>query len=147
MGAEALLGKGDMLFLPPDSPRLFRLHGCYIPESDIEKVVNQWKEQAAPDFCHFDRIKRRTLMEGREDTEASPSGLNDERYDEALELVVRLKKASVSLIQRHLRIGYNRAARILERMELEGIVSKESEPGKPREVLITKPEVDDETDA
>lgn len=146
-GAETLLGKGDMLFLPPDSPRLFRLHGCYIPESDIEKVVAQWKEQVSPDFYHYERIKKRTLMGGREDAEGSSNGLEDERYDEALELVVRLKKASVSLIQRHLRIGYNRAARILERMELEGIVSRESEPGKPREVLIAKPEVEDETDA
>ena len=145
IGAEALLGKGDMLFLPPDASSLFRLHGCFIPENDIERVVAHWKEQLRCDFRLFDRIKRRTLMEGADEPNSPTNSLHDERYDEALELVTRHGKASISLIQRHLRIGYNRAARMLERMEIDGIVSKESEPGKPREVLIAKAGGDHET--
>jgi S-DNA-T family DNA segregation ATPase FtsK/SpoIIIE len=129
-GAEHLLGEGDMLFLPPTSSRLIRVHGAYVSEEEILKVVDFVKGQASPRYEKVDLSA---------DIDIERGGLDeyDEKYDDAVAFVAQTGKASISLIQRHLRIGYNRAARIIEKMEEEGIVGP-SDGVRPREVLINK---------
>jgi S-DNA-T family DNA segregation ATPase FtsK/SpoIIIE len=129
-GAEHLLGKGDMLFLPPATSKLIRVHGAYVSEDDIMRVVEFARGQGAPRYEEVD-------LEEREDGASGYDGEYDEKYDEAVALVAEAGKASISLIQRHLRIGYNRAARIIERMEEDGIIGP-SEGIKPREVFINR---------
>jgi DNA segregation ATPase FtsK/SpoIIIE, S-DNA-T family len=129
-GAEHLLGSGDMLFLPPGSSKLLRIHGAYVSEGEMKKIVEFWQAQGGPTY------DRHILRERRERTELEDQE-HDEKYDEAVAFVARTHQASISLIQRKLRIGYNRAARIIEQMEEEGIVGP-SDGVKPREVLIHK---------
>ncbi|OGP54297.1 MAG: hypothetical protein A2Y65_11015 [Deltaproteobacteria bacterium RBG_13_52_11] len=129
-GAEHLLGSGDMLFLPPGSSKLLRVHGAYVSEGEMKRLVEFWRQQGGPTY------DRNILRERRERKELEDEEL-DEKYDEAVAFVARTGQASVSLIQRKMRIGYNRAARIVERMEEEGIVGP-SDGVKPREVLIHK---------
>jgi S-DNA-T family DNA segregation ATPase FtsK/SpoIIIE len=129
-GAEHLLGSGDMLFLPPGSAKLLRIHGAYVSEGEMKKIVEFWRAQGGPTY------DRHILRERRERTELEDQE-HDEKYDEAVAFVARTGQASISLIQRKLRIGYNRAARIIEQMEEEGIVGP-SDGVKPREVLIHK---------
>ena len=129
-GAEHLLGSGDMLFLPPGSSKLLRVHGAYVSEVEIKRLVDFWREQGGPTY------DRSILLERRERKELE-EGDYDEKYDDAVAYVSRTGQASISLIQRKLRIGYNRAARIIERMEEEGIVGP-SDGVKPRDVLIRK---------
>lgn len=131
LGAEALLGNGDMLFMPPGTSKLARIHGAYVSDKEIERVVEFVKKQGQPTYD--DSIG---MVEAREE-EGKLEEEYDEKYDEAVALVADLGQASISLIQRYLKIGYNRAARIIERMEAEGIVSK-SDGVKPRKVLIRK---------
>jgi len=127
-GAEALLGNGDMLFLPPGTAKLERIHGAYISEEEIAKVIEFLKAQQTPDYDH-------EILEAPETDEANNGEKEyDERYDEAVALVTKSGQASISMIQRHLRIGYNRAARIVEIMEADGVVGP-SDGVKPREVL------------
>ena len=117
LGAENLLGSGDMLFMPPGTSKLTRIHGPYVSEKEIERIVDFVKKQARPSYDE-------TIMEYRadsSDTEKS-DGEFDEKYDEAVELVTELGQASISLVQRYLKVGYNRAARMIERMEAEGVV-------------------------
>jgi S-DNA-T family DNA segregation ATPase FtsK/SpoIIIE len=128
-GAERLLGQGDMLYLAPGTSRLIRLHGAYVSEAEISRVVSFWKKQGKP--VYDEEIVRPVPDEdalGRRD-EA------DELYDHAVALVAQTKQASISMLQRRLRVGYNRAARMIERMEAEGLVGP-SEGVKPREVYI-----------
>jgi S-DNA-T family DNA segregation ATPase FtsK/SpoIIIE len=127
-GAEHLLGSGDMLFLPPGSSKLLRVHGAYVSEEEIKRLVEFWRQQGGPTYTRSILLERKERKE-REDEEY------DEKYDEAVSYVSRTGQASISLIQRKLRIGYNRAARIIERMEEEGIVGP-SDGVKPRDVLI-----------
>jgi S-DNA-T family DNA segregation ATPase FtsK/SpoIIIE len=129
-GAEHLLGEGDMLFLPPTSSRLMRVHGAYVSEEEIMRVVDFVKDQASPRYEKVDLSA---------DIEMERGGIDeyDEKYDDAVAFVAQTGKASISLVQRHLRIGYNRAARIIEKMEEEGIVGP-SDGVRPREVLINK---------
>ncbi len=129
-GAEHLLGSGDMLFLPPGSSKLLRVHGAYVSEGEIKRLVEFWRQQGGPTY------DRNILRERRERKELEDEEY-DEKYDEAVAYVSRTGQASISLIQRKLRIGYNRAARIIERMEEEGIVGP-SDGVKPRNVLIHK---------
>jgi S-DNA-T family DNA segregation ATPase FtsK/SpoIIIE len=129
-GAEHLLGSGDMLFLPPGSSKLQRVHGAYVSEGEMKRLVEFWRQQGGPTY------DRNILRERRERKELEDDEY-DEKYDDALAYVTRTGQASISLIQRKLRIGYNRAARIIERMEEEGIVGP-SDGVKPREVLIHK---------
>jgi S-DNA-T family DNA segregation ATPase FtsK/SpoIIIE len=129
-GAEHLLGSGDMLFLPPGSSKLLRIHGAYVSEGEIKRLVEFWSRQGGPTY------DRSILLERKERKEHEDEDY-DEKYDEALAYVSRTGQASISLIQRKLRIGYNRAARIIERMEEEGIVGP-SDGVKPRDVLIHK---------
>lgn len=127
-GAENLLGMGDMLFLPPGTGRLKRIHGAYISEAELTRIIDFLKAQQTPDYDQTVVAAPQKEENGEETREY------DERYDDAVALVTRLGQASISLIQRHLRIGYNRAARIVEMMELEGVVGP-SDGSKPREVL------------
>ena len=127
-GAENLLGMGDMLFLPPGTGRLQRIHGAYISESEFTHIIDFLKQQQTPDYDQ-------SVVEAQPETGGSDEALEyDERYDDAVALVTKTGQASISMIQRHLRIGYNRAARIVEVMEAEGIVGP-SDGSKPREVL------------
>ena len=128
IGAERLLGMGDMLFLPPGTAKLRRLHGAYVSEEEIGRIVDFWKSQGSPDYLDDFVIET-------EDKEVEVDAYDDEKYMEAVKLVVKTGKASISMIQRHLRIGYNRAARLIERMEQEGIISPQ-DGIKPRKVLI-----------
>jgi DNA segregation ATPase FtsK/SpoIIIE, S-DNA-T family len=127
-GAENLLGNGDMLFLPPGTARMQRIHGAFISESEISRITEFLKKQKKPEYD--EKITETRSIEQSDDDSAE----HDERYDDALALVTRTRQASISMIQRHLRIGYNRAARIIEVMEKEGVVGP-SDGVKPREVL------------
>ncbi|MBF0572760.1 MAG: DNA translocase FtsK [Desulfamplus sp.] len=130
-GAERLLGNGDMLFLPPGTGRLQRIQGAYISEEEISRVTSFLKRQQKPEYV--EEITERP--DGDDDTENNAENLYDEKYDEALALVLKTRQASISSVQRHLRIGYNRAARIIETMEKEGVVGQQ-DGSKPREILI-----------
>jgi DNA segregation ATPase FtsK/SpoIIIE, S-DNA-T family len=130
-GAEQLLGNGDMLYLPPGSSKPVRIHGCYISDEEIARIVSFLKSEHEP-------WKKMSLFEKSEARELSEEEV-DELYRQAVDLVVSTRQASISMIQRKLRVGYNRAARMIERMEEEGIVSA-MESGKPREVLIERGE-------
>jgi len=128
-GAENLLGNGDMLFLPPGTSKLQRIHGAYISESELARIMKFLKSQKTPEY---DNAVVQAIAREKDAFDAEDY---DERYDDALALITKTRQASISMIQRHLRIGYNRAARIIEMMEKEGIVGP-SDGAKPREVLV-----------
>jgi len=136
-GAESLLGRGDMLYLPSGSARVHRLHAPYVTEKEIEAVVEFWKAQGQAQY------QEKFLELPKEDREASgtdgDSGEvsaddNDPLFNDAVRLVIEFGKASTSLLQRRLRIGYGRAAHLIDLMERDGIVGAADGP-KPREVL------------
>ena len=133
IGAERLLGGGDMLYLPPGTARVQRLHGAFVSEAEIRKVTEFAKQQARPEYVL-------DLLEGDDEDEATAAnddGYDDVMYDQAVRLVTESRQASISWVQRRLRVGYNRAARMIERMERDGVVST-SENGRPREVLAQR---------
>ena len=132
-GAEHLLGAGDMLFMPPGTSKLQRIHGAYISEKETERIVTFLKEQGA---ARYDESVLR-LAEESEAGEGEESGEMDDKYDEAVALVCETGQASISMVQRRLRVGYNRAARMIELMEKEGVVGP-ADGSKPREVLARK---------
>lgn len=134
MGAEHLLGKGDMLVLPPGSSRLVRMHGAFVTENEINSVVDFWKGQAAPEYDDTYLIAPPS-----EEDEGIPGGEEfegeeDPMYQDAVRVVMEMGKASTSTLQRRLRLGYGRAARILDRMQREGIIGP-PDGSRPREVL------------
>ena len=132
MGAEHLLGRGDMLFLPPGSSRLVRVHGSYVSESETNDVVEFWKRQAAPEYD-----QTFLLAPPAEDEDADSEdfdGTQDPMYQDAVRVVLEQGKASTSTLQRRLRLGYGRAARILDMMQREGIIGP-PDGSRPREVL------------
>ena len=132
IGAEHLLGAGDMLFLPPGSSKLTRLHGAFVSSAEIKGVVEFLKKQGKPTY------EPAIVLEAKKEKNASGDAEEyDEKYDEAVAFVAETGQASISLIQRRFRIGYNRAARIVEKMEEEGVVGP-SDGVKPREVLVKK---------
>jgi len=132
MGAEHLLGKGDMLFLPPGSSRLVRVHGSYVSESETNRVVEFWKAQAEPDY---DKTFLIAPLADDEDGDGEDSeGPEDAMYQEAVRVVCDMGKASTSTLQRRLRLGYGRAARILDMMQRDGIIGP-PDGSRPREVL------------
>jgi S-DNA-T family DNA segregation ATPase FtsK/SpoIIIE len=155
MGAEALLGQGDMLYMPPGTGLPMRVHGAYVGDDEVARVVAHWREQADPDYIEG-------ILEGAPgesvDTgsavgfgglqatlqEAGVDGESDALYDQAVAVVLQHKRASISLVQRHLRIGYNRAARLLEQMEKSGIVSAMATNGN-RDIIV--PRRDDPADS
>jgi S-DNA-T family DNA segregation ATPase FtsK/SpoIIIE len=132
MGAEHLLGKGDMLFLPPGSSRLIRVHGAYVSEAETNRVVEFWKEQAAPEY---DTTFLAAPPEEKAEEETDEfDGEQDPMYQEAVRVVCEMGKASTSTLQRRLRLGYGRAARILDMMQREGIIGP-PDGSRPRDVL------------
>jgi S-DNA-T family DNA segregation ATPase FtsK/SpoIIIE len=134
MGSEHLLGKGDMLFLPPGSSRLTRVHGAFVTESETNKVVDFWKAQAVPEYDQS-FLTPPPSEDGDEDGEAEAfDGSEDAMYQDAVRCVLELGKASTSTLQRRLRLGYGRAARILDMMQREGIIGP-PDGSRPREVL------------
>jgi S-DNA-T family DNA segregation ATPase FtsK/SpoIIIE len=128
IGAERLLGAGDMLFMPPGSAKLVRLHGPFVSEQEIRKVTEFLRAQGAPEY-------QMEILETRPPSEDAGEGLDekDEMYDEAVRIVTETGQASISMIQRRLRVGYNRAARMVEQMEREGLVMP-ADGARPREV-------------
>lgn len=131
-GAEHLLGAGDMLFLAPGTAQLKRIHGAFISEKETSDIVEFWKKQGTS--AYDDAMMQE--IECEEDS-SSPEGEDeiDERYDEAVALVTQTGQASISMVQRRLRVGYNRAARMIEKMEKEGVVGP-ADGAKPREVIV-----------
>jgi S-DNA-T family DNA segregation ATPase FtsK/SpoIIIE len=131
VGAEALLGMGDMLIMPPTSAHLQRVHGAFVSENEIKHAVDHLKAQGKP-------VYDETILKPR-DEESEGGGeedeLSDELYDQALATVSEMRAVSISMLQRKMRIGYNRAARMIERMERDGVVGP-ADGAKPREVLI-----------
>jgi len=132
MGAEHLLGKGDMLFLPPGSSRLTRVHAAYVSETETAEVCTFWKKQAQPEY---DQSYLIAPPEEGEDGEADDfADFNDPAYEDAVRTVCEVGKASTSTLQRRLRLGYGRAARILDKMHHDGIIGP-PDGSRPREVL------------
>jgi S-DNA-T family DNA segregation ATPase FtsK/SpoIIIE len=131
LGAEKLLGNGDMLYLPPGVSKLMRIHGAFVSDREIEEVTGFIRKQGTP--CYDESISQY----GTDVRDSVAEGDFDERYDEAVELVTDLGQASISLVQRYLKVGYNRAARMIERMEAEGVIGP-SDGVKPRKVLANK---------
>jgi len=134
MGAESLLGMGDMLFLPPGVGYLQRVHGAFVSELEVQRVVDFLSKQGNADY---DKSILQVPVNSNGGTDGEEEEY-DERWDEALKIVSDTRQASISMLQRRLRVGYNRAARMIERMEQEGIVGPSDGSGKPREVLISK---------
>lgn len=129
-GAEQLLGQGDMLFLGPGTARLIRVHGAYVDEKEVKRVCDFIRSQASPTY------NEKVVMNDKE-SEGSEFGdfAKDEKYDDAVRVVIQHQKASTSLLQRTLRIGYGRAASIIDMMHREGVVGPE-DGSKPRQVLV-----------
>jgi DNA segregation ATPase FtsK/SpoIIIE, S-DNA-T family len=132
-GAEALLGRGDMLFLPPGTSRLMRLHAPYVSEKETAAVVKFWKDQGQAEyvegFLESPKDERNAIegVSGGEDE-------NDPMFDDAVRLVFEFGKASTSLLQRRLRVGYGRAAHLIDLMERDGLVGP-ADGSRPRELL------------
>ncbi len=131
-GAEHLLGDGDMLFMPPGVGRIMRIHGAYISDEEVKGVADFLRSQKKPDYD----ATILSHMEEEETRDDEPLDL-DEKFDEAVEVVCQTGQASISMLQRRLRVGYNRAARMIEAMEIEGIVGP-SDGVRPREVFGRK---------
>ena len=134
MGAEALLGQGDMLYLPPGTGFPQRVHGAYVADQEVHKVVNYLKNLAQPQYLEGVLEEPEPEGEGAAALEGSVDAESDPLYDQAVAIVLKTRRASISLVQRHLRIGYNRAARLIEQMERAGMVSEMQSNGN-REVL------------
>jgi S-DNA-T family DNA segregation ATPase FtsK/SpoIIIE len=134
MGAESLLGQGDMLYLPPGTGYPQRVHGAFVADAEVHKVVEYLKSRGAPQYIEG-------ILEAGEEEGGEAGGLEegdaeaDPLYDQAVEIVLKSRRASISLVQRHLRIGYNRAARLIEAMERAGLVSSMQTNGN-REILV-----------
>jgi S-DNA-T family DNA segregation ATPase FtsK/SpoIIIE len=140
MGAEALLGQGDMLYLAPGTGYPTRVHGAFVSDDEVHRVVEHLKATGAPEY-----IEDILTGSGSDDEEGGGEGgegagdaESDPLYDQAVDIVLKNQRASISLVQRHLRIGYNRSARLIEAMEKAGLVSGMDGRGG-REVLMKKP--------
>ena len=138
-GAEQLLGYGDMLYLPPGVGVPVRVHGAFVGDDEVHRVVNDWKSRAEPNYVEeiISSNQNTGPIPGWSGIESNSSDEQDELYDEAVNFVIESRRASISAVQRKLRIGYNRAARLIESMEEAGLVSEMSSNGS-REVLVPK---------
>ncbi len=134
MGAEALLGQGDMLYLPPGTGFPQRVHGAYVADQEVHRVVDYLKKLAKPQYVDGVLEEPESDTEGALAIDGEANAEADPLYDQAVEIVLKTRRASISLVQRHLRIGYNRAARLIEQMERAGMVSAMQSNGN-REVL------------
>lgn len=137
MGAETLLGMGDMLYMPPGTGLPVRVHGAFVSDDEVHRVVEHLKAQGEPNYVEG-ILEGGTLEDGGEGGaagEIAGGGEADALYDQAVAIVLKNRRASISLVQRHLRIGYNRAARLLEQMEQSGVVSTMQSNGN-REILV-----------
>ena len=137
MGAETLLGQGDMLYLPPGTGYPLRVHGAFVSDAEVHRVVEHLKSLGGPQYVEglLDRAEAEqdeggVALDGGGDAEADPM------YDQAVNVVLKTRRPSISLVQRHLRIGYNRAARLIEQMERAGLVSP-MQPNGNRDVLVS----------
>jgi S-DNA-T family DNA segregation ATPase FtsK/SpoIIIE len=130
-GADHLLGQGDMLFLPPGTSKLQRIHGAYVSEEEVAELAQALRKEGAP---HFDE----TLVQLGEEMDAREARDDDvdEMYDRAVSIVADSRNASISYLQRRLKVGYNRAARMIEQMENEGIVGPQAGT-RPRDIFIS----------
>jgi S-DNA-T family DNA segregation ATPase FtsK/SpoIIIE len=130
-GAESLLGAGDMLYMPPGTSRLQRIHGAFVSDAEVQRVVDFLKKQGKP-------VYEKSILEMKDSDEKgnSDNEVQDERWEDALRLVAETKQASISMVQRRLRIGYNRAARIVEMMESEGMIAQSDGTSKQREIYM-----------
>jgi S-DNA-T family DNA segregation ATPase FtsK/SpoIIIE len=133
-GAEHLLGKGDMLILPPGSSDLRRVHCAFVSEDEVQRITDHWRAQGRPTYDE-DILKPRDGEESEESNGPAEVKVPQDKYERAVALVLAQRKCSVSMVQRYLGIGYNVAARIVDKMEREGIVGAPKGPGKDREVL------------
>jgi S-DNA-T family DNA segregation ATPase FtsK/SpoIIIE len=132
MGGEKLLGNGDMLFMPPGTARLIRVHGAFVSDQEVRRVMKFIKQQGRPNY-------RPEVLEAKKEVDAAAAADDeyDEMYDQAVAIVTETQQASISMIQRRLRVGYNRAARMIEQMERDGVVGP-ADGAKPREVYARK---------
>jgi S-DNA-T family DNA segregation ATPase FtsK/SpoIIIE len=131
MGAEKLLGNGDLLYLPPGTARITRVHGAFVSDQEVRRVMTFLKQQAQPQY-------RPEVFETKKEVEGAAADEEyDEMYDQAVAIVTDTQQASISMIQRRLRVGYNRAARMIEQMERDGVVGP-ADGAKPREVYARK---------
>ncbi|MCA0327555.1 MAG: DNA translocase FtsK, partial [Proteobacteria bacterium] len=136
MGAEALLGMGDMLYLPSGTGLPVRVHGAFVSDDEVHRVVQYLKTQGEPNY--IEGVLEGGVADGEEGgfgEGGEGGGEKDPMYDQAVEVVLKNRKASISLVQRHLKIGYNRAARLVEDMEKAGLVSPMSSSGQ-RDILV-----------
>ncbi|MES2127299.1 MAG: DNA translocase FtsK, partial [Pseudomonadota bacterium] len=138
MGAEALLGMGDMLYMPPGTGLPVRVHGAFVSDDEVHRVVKHLKTLGEPNY--IEGILEGGTLEGEGGgADGAPAGEGggeaDPMYDQAVQVVLKNRRASISLVQRHLRIGYNRAARLLEQMETSGVVSPMQSNGN-RDILV-----------
>ena len=138
MGAETLLGMGDMLYMPPGTGLPVRVHGAFVSDEEVHRVVKHLKLQGEPNY--IEGILEGGTLEGEGGGDGGGgggegSGEADPMYDQAVQVVLKNRRASISLVQRHLRIGYNRAARLLEQMEQSGVVSPMQSNGN-RDILV-----------
>jgi S-DNA-T family DNA segregation ATPase FtsK/SpoIIIE len=139
-GAEQLLGAGDMLYMPAGQGVPERVHGAFVGDDEVHRVVDSWKQKSEPNYLDeiTSELQETGPIPGWSDMDNSDSSdENDELYDEAVAFVIESRRASISAVQRKLRIGYNRAARIIEAMEMAGLVSEMGSNGS-REVLVPK---------
>src|SRR5207249_2767918 len=136
MGAEALLSQGDMLYLAAGSGLPVRVHGAFVSDAEVHRVVDYLKSKGTPHYVDGVLDAPEAALPGMDGAaDGQPGGEADPLYDQAVDIVLKSKRASISLVQRHLRIGYNRAARLLEDMEKAGLVSAMQTNGN-REVLV-----------
>ena len=143
-GAESLLGQGDMLFRAPGSSKLQRIQGAYVSEEEIARITGYWSAQGEPEFQNGLLADTSVLQGGDAEEEFDPD--SDELLDDAIRLVVETGTASVSMVQRRLRVGYTRAGRLIDMLERRGVISG-YEGSKPRQVLIEESSLPDFLDA
>ncbi|MEE9254827.1 MAG: DNA translocase FtsK 4TM domain-containing protein [Pseudomonadales bacterium] len=137
-GAEQLLGHGDMLYLPAGTGVPVRVHGAFVSDDEVHRVARDWNRRGNPEYVE-DVIQPEAAVRGATLQDMDDPELGDELYDQAVEFVLESRRASISAVQRRLRVGYNRAARLIEAMEAAGVVSSMSTNGS-REVLVPKRE-------
>ena len=134
-GSETLIGKGDMLFKSPEFPRPIRIQGAWTDNKDIENVIDFIKEQTE-EVYYFDDVTKPKVEEGKESASSNDDFSDDSMFEDALQVVINAQKASASLLQRKLRIGYNRAARLIDELEEAGAIGPQ-DGSTPRKVLVS----------